>query len=707
MADQLKNKSTLPAANRILIIDDNRAIQADFRKILAPQSSSESALEEAKSLLFGQPADVSPTPGVIYQIDSATQGQEGLQMVEQAADEGRPYALAFVDVRMPPGWDGIETVARIWQKYPELPVVICTAYSDYSWPEMMAKLGHSDNLVILRKPFEAVEVMQLAHSFTRKWLLARQVREHIEELDGLVQSRTRNLQEANEALRRSEERFAKAFRNSPVPMVLQNLGKQQYVDVNESFLLLTGFKREDVLGQTPAGLNLFPKPETGREILDALSAQRPVRNLQTELCPPDGKILTVLISAETFELENEPHVLTSIQDISERLNVENQLRQAQKMEVVGQIAAGIAHDFNNILCVIQGHAELQLNVGKLDESLAGSLQEIAQASARAASLTRQLLAFSRKQMLHRRPLDLRESLDNLGKMLQRIIGEHIRLRIQCAENLPPVFADAVSLEQIVINLAVNARDAMPQGGPLTIVAEPAVIDVSYKEREPDAVIGTFIRLSVADEGSGMDAAVRKKIFEPFFTTKQVGKGTGMGLATVYGIVKQHQGWIEVESKPGAGSVFKVFLPVTDGEVQKTSESRTDLIRVADVQSRTIFIVEDETQLREMASTILKRLGHQVVVAQDGPEALSLWPQHRGKIDLLFTDMMMPGGMTGRELADRLRGEEPRLRVIYSTGYSMDLSGPGMELVEGVNCLLKPYDATTLARAVKKAFANGN
>ena len=366
-------------------------------------------------------------PRVTYQIDSATQGQEGLRMVEQAANEDRPYSLAFVDVRMPPGWDGIETVARIWEKFPELPVVICTAYSDYSWSEMISKLGHSDNLVILRKPFEAVEVLQLAHAFTRKWLLSRQIKAHIEDLDRQVQSRTRNLQEANEALRRSEERFAKAFRNSPVPLALQNLDDRRYVDVNESFLLLTGYKREEILDETPAGWKLFPKPETEREMLDALSAKRLVRNVQTDLHTRDGKNLTVLISAEVFELENHPHLLLSIQDITERMNIENQLRQAQKMEAVGQIAAGIAHDFNNILSVIQGHAELQLNMSHEDESLVESLHEIDRASARAASLTRQLLAFSRKQMLHRRSIDLRMSLNNLSKMLRRIIGEHISL----------------------------------------------------------------------------------------------------------------------------------------------------------------------------------------------------------------------------------------------------------------------------------------
>jgi CheY-like chemotaxis protein len=333
--------------------------------------------------------------------------------------------------------------------------------------------------------------------------------------------------------------------------------------------------------------------------------------------------------------------------------------------------------------------------------------QILDAARRAANLTRQLLAFSRKQMLQRRPLDVPEALNNLSKMLNPIIGEHISLRIQCAENLPPVFADAVNFEQIIINLAVNARDAMPRGGPLTITAEPVVTDAAYQEREPDAMIGTFVRLSVADDGSGMDETVRSKIFEPFFTTKGVGKGTGMGLAMVYGIVKQHQGWIEVESRPGAGSVFKVFLPVAEQTVPKAPELKTGLIPVAGDQLRTIFLVEDEASLREMASKILRRLGYQVVTAENGPEALALWPQHRGKIDLLLTDMVMPGGMTGRELADQLLREAPQLPVIYSTGYSMDLFDSDTSFVLRAECLLKPYDASTLAKAVKKVFANRN
>jgi PAS domain S-box-containing protein len=705
--DRKTTPPALPAANRILIIDDNETIHADFRKILAPATASDIGLRDTESLLFGPAAEAAPILIPVYQIDSAFQGQEGLRMVEEAANAGRPYALAFVDIRMPPGWDGIETVDHIWRKYPELPVVICTAYSDYSWSDMMSRLGHADNLVVLRKPFEAVEVLQLAHSFTHKWLLARKIRAHIEELDGLVQARTQSLQTANEALRQSEERFAKAFHSNPVPLLLSRCAEGRYVDVNHSFLELTGYKREDVVEHLPGALNLFVRSEVQREIQEATGAQHPVHNRQTEIRARDGRHFTVLISAEPLELQKQPHWLMSLQDITERINIENQLRQAQKMEAVGQIAAGVAHDFNNILAVIQGHAELQLSMGAPDASLTESLQEISQAANRAASLTRQLLAFSRKQMLRPRALNLPEVLANLNKMLQRIIGEHIHLSIQCADQLPPVLADQVNLEQIVINLSVNARDAMPRGGPLTISAELANVDVKHKEQQPDALLGTFVKLSVADKGIGMDQNVRRKIFEPFFTTKGVGKGTGMGLATVYGIVKQHQGWIEVESQPGVGSVFTVYLPLAHGEVKKTSEDGTDLIRAADVKPRTILVVEDEASLREMAAKILKRLGYEVVTATDGVEALKLWPQHRGKIDLLFTDMTMPGGMTGRELAERLLLDKPAMRVIYSTGYTVDFSNPDVKFEEGVNLLLKPYDATALTRVVKKAFAKAD
>ena len=700
------DSTTSAAVTRVLIVDDNVTIHADFQKILAAPEAGDAQLRKAESLLFGGATEPEPVAVPHYQIDSASQGQEGLRLVEKALAEGHPYALAFIDVRMPPGWDGIETVDRIWKQDPDLPVVICTAYSDYSWSDMMIRLGHSDNLVVLRKPFEAVEVLQLAHSLTRKWALARQVRAHLKELDGLVAERTHRLQEANQALQSSEERFAKAFRNNPVPLLLADAFAGGCVDVNDSWLALTGLNRQQVLGQTLEVLELFVRPEIWRQVRQDIASKRAVGSRQLELRTREGKTITALVSAEPLELENRPHLLMSLQDITERINMENQLRQAQKMEAVGQIAAGIAHDFNNVLGVIQGHAELQLSAGHTDESLLDSLHEIADAANRAASLTRQLLAFSRKQMLRPRALDLSEVLHNLGKMLGRIIGENIQLHINCAENLPPVLADQVNLEQVVINLAVNARAAMPKGGPLTITAELAVVDARHRDRQPDAIPGTFVKLRVADAGVGMDQNVRRKIFEPFFTTKDVGKGTGMGLATVYGIVKQHQGWIEVESTVGVGTAFMVYLPPAQGPVTKTTESGTDLIRAKTTQPHTVLVVEDEPALRAMTEKILKRLGYRVVSAVDGPQALKLWSGLQGKIDLLFTDMMMPGGLTGRELAQRLLHEQPRLRVIYSTGYTVDFANPEIKLVEGENFLFKPYDATALTRIVKKALDRG-
>ncbi|MGO8764585.1 MAG: response regulator [Limisphaerales bacterium] len=700
------NPKCFPAADRILVIDDNASIHADFRKILMPPTDSHAGLQATEALLFGQSVPAPVPVATAYKVDCAFQGEEGLKMVEQAAAEGRPYALAFVDIRMPPGWDGVETVTHLWKKFPELPVVFCTAYSDYSWSEMMSQLGYSDNLVILRKPFESVEVQQMAHSLTRKWLLSRQVRAHIEELDKLVQLRTLNLEQANEALRRSEERFAKAFRASPVPLALQSASDQRYVDVNDSFLQLTGFLRGEILDHTHDELSLFPELNLSCEIREALMDHHPVSNMQSLLRAKDGKKLHVLISAEFFELENRPHCLMAVQDVTDRLRVEQQLRQAQKMEAVGQIAAGVAHDFNNILTVIQGHAEMQLCGPPLPDSMEDSLQEISKAAARAASLVRQLLAFSRKQMLQRRPLNVRTALDGLEKMLGRVLGETIALKIQCPDNLPLLFADAVNFEQIVINLAVNARDAMPKGGPLVISAEAVTIDSNYQTRVPDATTGNFIRLCVADKGVGMDAAMRAKIFEPFFTTKEVGKGTGMGLATVYGIVKQHQGWVEVESTPGAGSVFKIFLPVANGKVESLSNSETTEPNRATAFSKTVLLVEDETPVRETAEKALKQLGCRTIAARDGEEALELWAQYRGKIDLLLTDIVMPGELGGRELAARILREAPHIPVIYSTGYSPEFSAGNLPS-EGECLLLKPYDVSTLASAIHKALLQTN
>src|SRR5438132_1820138 len=427
---------TLESENhRILVIDDNPSIHEDFRKILGPADVKLAhELDADEAALFGETANVSRPRS--FQIDSAFQGQEGLEKVRRAVATGAPYAVAFVDVRMPPGWDGIETISRIWKEFPDLQIVICTAYSDYSWDEIAKSVGNSDQMLVLKKPFDNVEVLQMAHALSKKWQLTQIARRQIEELDALVNQRTAELRAANarltgevaeraaaeEALRRSEERFSKAFHSSPIPMVIQRPDGKGSLDANASFLELVGAERDAVLaGDTP----LWSDEATATTIREELGARHVVRNLAVSIRTTGGETRELLVAAENLELGNVPYHLLILQDITERTHLENELRQAQKMEAVGRLAAGVAHDFNNILTVILGNTSMQLRNPHLDEKLSASLQQVERAAERATALTRQLLAYSRKQIIQRRPLALNKVVEQTVAMLRRIIGEHI------------------------------------------------------------------------------------------------------------------------------------------------------------------------------------------------------------------------------------------------------------------------------------------
>jgi two-component system cell cycle sensor histidine kinase/response regulator CckA len=386
------------------------------------------------------------------------------------------------------------------------------------------------------------------------------------------------------------------------------------------------------------------------------------------------------------------------EDITESLNLEAQLRQVQKMESVGQLAAGVAHDFNNILTVIQGHAGLMLSEPNIAPGLAESARQMSAAAERAATLTRQLLMFSRKQTMQPQLLDLNEVVSNVLKMLRTLVGEQVKLNRQTAADLPPINADPGMMEQVLVNLAVNGRDAMaPQGGTLTLSTFAAPIDEAYVQGHPEAKAGYFVGLRVADTGHGMDAATLTHIFEPFFTTKEIGKGTGLGLATVYGIVKQHHGWIEVQSEVGKGATFTVYLPISTKARSGTSAATRANIPGGD---ETILVVEDEAPLRELVQEILEKKGYTVIEAATGAQALKMWAAHRENIELLLTDLMMPESISGRELADILLAEKPGLKIIYTSGYSLDVVSPGFVFKEGVNFLQKPYQPETLAQIVR-------
>jgi signal transduction histidine kinase/ActR/RegA family two-component response regulator/HAMP domain-containing protein len=388
-----------------------------------------------------------------------------------------------------------------------------------------------------------------------------------------------------------------------------------------------------------------------------------------------------------------------VEDITDRLNLEAQLRQSQKMESVGQLAAGVAHDFNNMLTIIQGHSGMLIAKPSLPAELSDSVQAVYFAAERAANLTRQLLMFSRKNVMQPKPLDLREVVAHLSRMLERLLGETVRLELHAPAFIPLLQGDTGMIEQVLMNLAVNARDAMPRGGKLIISTTAVEVSDAYAATQPEARPGPFVCLRVSDTGCGMDDATMRRIFEPFFTTKEVGKGTGLGLATVYGIVKQHGGWVEVASEIGVGTTFNVFFPASSEPVlaQTTQAAPTEEIRGGE---ETILVVEDEPVLRDMANIILRDCGYNVLEAATGTEALRVWEQHQGEIHLLLTDMVMPEGMSGMELAQRLLAARPDLKIIFASGYSMDDLDTDFIRDGHAAFLQKPYTHVTLSKAVR-------
>jgi len=389
------------------------------------------------------------------------------------------------------------------------------------------------------------------------------------------------------------------------------------------------------------------------------------------------------------------------QDITARLNLESQLLQSEKMKTFGQFAAGIAHDFNNMLTIIQGHASKLLTDNTLSPETKESLTQVYSAGDRAARLTRQLLLTSRKNVMQPKLLDLREVVGSTSQMLERLVGETITLRFKSPLVLPLVHADQSMIEQIVMNLASNARDAMPNGGTLIIEISETFVGPEHVEIHPESVNGHFVKLEVTDTGCGMDEATKARIFEPFFTTKDIGKGTGLGLPTVFNIAHQHNGWVEVLSQPGCGSTFTVYLPANTELLAEPSHPSEPLVPApATGGHECILIVEDEEMLRELAREILKDAGYQILEAASGREALEVWQRYNGKINLLLTDMVMPEGVSGVELAERLVTETPELKVVFMSGYtSEDVSA---ELLQRTNAsfIQKPYGHTELIKVVR-------
>ncbi len=504
---------------------------------------------------------------------------------------------------------------------------------------------------------------------------------------------------AESALRSSEMLFHSVWENSVDGMRLTDQDGT-IVAVNEAFCQLVSMERIELEGR-PFTV-VYADSEDREQTLQQYRQRFHERVIWTEterrLTLHNGNSVVLENTNSFVDLRGQrPLLLGLFRDVTTQTRLEEQLRQSQKMEAIGQLAGGVAHDFNNILTVIGGHASMLLNCN-LESLTARSAQQIAQATERAAGLTRQLLTFSRRQVMQPCRLDMNEVVSNMTKMLGRLLGEDVTLQLTYWDQPSLVQADASMMEQVLLNLAVNSRDAMPMGGQLAIKIAVLDIDAAHVAHHPDARVGRFVCLTAADTGCGIPSENLRRIFEPFFTTKQLGKGTGLGLATVYGIVKQHQGWIEVESRVGKGTTFRVYLPKS----QDTAITEEEKPAEAHVRggSETILLVEDETAVRELVSAILTGRGYNVLQAASGPKALEVWKQKHDDIDLLLTDLVMPERMNGRELAEKLWTDRPKLKVIFTSGYSADVVGKDFVLKQGLHYLQKPYHPHKLALAVR-------
>jgi len=579
-----KYPETLKLANRrILVIDDNRSIHEDFRKVLNEDSEPIRRLEAAEQELFWDPpSSLSPEP---FQIDSAYQGQEGLGRIKQAVLSGHPYALAFVDVRMPPGWDGVETIRNLWRADPHLQVVLCTAHSDYTWKQIRDELGESERLLILKKPFDNLEVRQLANALTEKWNLARLARTRTADLEWMVADRTRELQKALESLRESQQK---------------------------------------------------------------------------------------------------------------------QVRQ-ERLAAVGQLAGGVAHEFNNIMTVVRGYVSLLLGEPHVSDEACLFLQEINKGVDRAVNLTRQLLTFSRKQIMQPRPLDFNEVVRHLSRLLQRVLGETIALRNNLTPQLPRVQADQAMIEQLITNLVFNARDAMPKGGFIQLNTKLIALDQLPASAPSDASAGPFVCLEVVDEGYGMDSITQARLFEPFFTTKEVGKGCGLGLAAAYGIVQQHHGWIDVESQIDVGSTFRVYFPVFG--LSATAPEVSEPVLKPE-RRPAILVVDEDPSVLSLIQKLLESKGFYVLTASTQDEIDHALYLLNNQLQVLILDLDRVGTVVPPlRFVNELRKEIPSLAIIYTSSGDPKEQGvePQAHLSEAF--IAKPFEPRNLLGKLQNLILN--
>jgi len=650
-----------------------------------------------------------------YTVVSASNGEDALQKIKSQAID-----LVILDIMMP-GMDGFEVCRRIKEdeKLRNIPVIIVTSLSAKQDRIRGIEAGSED---FLSKPFDKTEALTRIKILLKVKTLDDErkraeeaLQKSNDELNCRVWEQTAELTQANVQLqadiieRKRTEKILK-LRERAIESLIQGLcitdpaqPDNPIIYVNDSFLQITGYAREDVMGKNCALFLQGPKtaPEAIEQVQSAFREGKPCfvellnyRKDGTTFW--DGLSISPIRDA-AGRVGNCVGVLT---DISPLKLMEQQFHQAQKMEVVGQLAGGVAHDFNNLLTVISGHSEMLLDELPSDDTRRAAVKAISQAGKEAALLTRQLLSFSRQAVMEMKVLDPNEVVGETEKLLRRMIGEDIVLTVNLDPGINRIKADAGQMGQVLMNLIVNARDALPQGGKISIETSNIQMDEASAAQHPDCQPGPYVMLAVSDNGCGMPPEVQARVFEPFFTTKEMGKGTGLGLATVYGIVKQSGGSINLYSETGHGTVFRIYLPAVDEQLHPASRGQ----RAAQITggTETVLLVEDEDAVRNIAVLALRAQGYTVMPAESGEIALKIFQEHRGRINLLITDVIMTG-MSGRELAEALCLQCPSLKVLYASGYTNDYVIRNGILLEEVAFLQKPYTPLSLARRVREVL----
>ncbi|WP_017302068.1 response regulator [Nodosilinea nodulosa] len=654
-----------------------------------------------------------------YTVEEARHGAEALTKARQ-----QPPVLIVSDLLMPV-MDGY-TLLRQWKaddRLKAIPFMVYTAtYTDDKDKRLALDLG-ADAFVV--KPAEPEALMTpitalLASSGPDQFSVRlpqieenAQLKDYSETLFRKLENKIEGLQQTNRrlgaeiagrkrteaALRDSEARYRQLFQAVTDPLFVYDRETLAYLAVNEAAIAEYGYSYDEFLAMTIRDVR---PPEDVPALLKMLAQsspsleQRGIWRHQKK----NGDIINVEISAYRLTFSGRPACLVQARNVTEKQQLEEQYRQAQKMEAIGRLAGGIAHDFNNLVTVIKGYSELLQSRLAPNDPIGETLGEIHKAGERAGTLTRQLLAFSRQQVLEPQVFNLNTVVSHTEAMLRRLIGEDVILTTHLSPTLGQVKADPGQIEQVLMNLAINARDAMPQGGTLTLATETVTLDEAYCRTVADLSPGDYVRLTAQDTGCGIDAATQTKMFEPFFTTKAVGKGTGLGLATVHGIVAQSDGYITVESTVGQGTTFKVYLPLVLEPMPQ--ERVVEQSRALPYGTETVLVVEDEDAVRALEITILQRCGYRVLEAANGSKALHLAEQEQGPIHLLISDVVMPH-LGGRELAAHLALSRPDCKVLFLSGYTADAVIHHGVSEAGTAFLQKPFTPSTLAQKVRQVL----